>query len=114
MVTLQADGLLASLRLVPGVLVAPGVIAAIDSDGNGTFSANEQRAYAEGVLRDLSITVDGRSVQPTLRAWYVPRPRSCAMEWARSCWSTPRPCRPPVRGMRWSSPVIIFHPVWFT
>jgi hypothetical protein len=62
----------ASMRLIPGVLVAPSVIAAIDRNGDGAFSAEEQRAYAERVLDDLTITADVKSVRPRLTSWSFP------------------------------------------
>ena len=60
------------MRLIPGILVSPSVIAAIDSDGDGALSESEERAYAKRVLGDLSITLDGKSVQPTLLSWSFP------------------------------------------
>ena len=62
------------MRLIPGILVSPSVIAAIDSDGDGVFSENEQRAYARRVLSELSITLDGKNVQPMLLSWSFPEP----------------------------------------
>ena len=56
----------ASMRLIPGVLVAPSVIAGIDRNGDGAFSDDEERSYAQRVLNDLTITVDGKSVRPQL------------------------------------------------
>jgi HupE / UreJ protein len=53
-------------RLIPGVLVAPRVVASIDANGDRVLSEVEQRAYAERVLGDLSITVDGRGMRPML------------------------------------------------
>src|SRR4051794_17806039 len=47
------------LRLPPGAAVAPLVLASIDTDGDGRLSGAEQKAYAERVVRDLSLTVDG-------------------------------------------------------
>ena len=47
------------MRLTPGVAVASTVLADLDTDGDGMLSDAEQRAYAERVLRDLSLTVDG-------------------------------------------------------
>ncbi len=63
------------MRLIPGILVSPSVIAAIDSNGDGAFSENEKRAYAQRVLGDLSITLDGKSVQPVLLSWIIPEPQ---------------------------------------
>ena len=59
-------------RLIPGVAVSPAIIAEIDTNGDGIISDAEQRYYAERVLRDLSITVDGASVSPTLDSQKFP------------------------------------------
>jgi hypothetical protein len=52
----------AEIRLVPGIDVFPIVFADIDRDADGVASAAEQRAYAERVLGDLSLTVDGKRI----------------------------------------------------
>jgi hypothetical protein len=41
--SLEAHRVQASMRLIPGMLVSPSVIAAIDSDGDGAFSESEER-----------------------------------------------------------------------
>jgi hypothetical protein len=64
--SVENDHVQASMRLIPGVAVAPLVLASIDINGDGVISEVEQRTYAERVLRDLSITVDGNSASPTL------------------------------------------------
>jgi hypothetical protein len=64
----------ASLRLIPGILVAPSIVSAIDGNHDGVFSQNEERAYAELVLHDISFTVDGRAMQPTLGVFSFPQP----------------------------------------
>ena len=61
-ISLGQDRIQAQMRLSAGVAVFPGVFAAIDSDGDGALSAAEQRAYAERVLGDLSLTVNGTRV----------------------------------------------------
>jgi hypothetical protein len=73
-VSLQNNEAQASMRLIPGVMIARSVIAAIDSNHDGMFSENEKQAYAQRVLGDLSITIDGESVSPTLRSWSFPEP----------------------------------------
>jgi hypothetical protein len=65
-ISVEKDHLQASMRLIPGVAVSSAVIASIDSNGDGVFSEAEQPAYAERVLRDLSLTVDGKSASPML------------------------------------------------
>jgi HupE / UreJ protein len=52
----------ATIRLVPGVAVAPGVIAIIDCDHDGVLSPDEQHRYAERVLADLQLKDDGRNL----------------------------------------------------
>jgi hypothetical protein len=59
----------AQVRLTPGVSVFPTVFARIDSDGNGLLSPAEQRAYAERVVRDLSLAIDGTRVPFRLVSW---------------------------------------------
>lgn len=62
-ISLEKDRVQAQIRLTPGVAVFPIVFASIDSDADGIISEAEQHAYAEGVLRDLSLTIDGDRVQ---------------------------------------------------
>jgi hypothetical protein len=52
----------AEMRLVPGVEVFPIVFAAIDRNADGVASAAEHREYAERLLNDVSLTIDGRRV----------------------------------------------------
>lgn len=70
--SLDANRVNASMRLIPGVLVAPSVIALIDRNHDGVFSETETKAYAERVLGDLSITLDGKAITAQLDAWNVP------------------------------------------
>ena len=74
LLTVQKDRVQASMRLIPGVLVASSVIDAIDSNHDGIFSDAEQRAYTERVISDLSVAVDGRNARVTLTAWSFPQP----------------------------------------
>ena len=59
-ITVEKDRVQAEITLTPGVAVFPILLADIDSDADGVISENEQRAYAARVLRDLSLTIDGR------------------------------------------------------
>jgi len=54
------------MRLTPGIAVSSVVLASIDTDADGVISATEKRAYAERVLADLSLTVDGHRLTPRL------------------------------------------------
>jgi len=56
----------AETTLTPGVAVFPILIAAIDRDADGTISQTEQHAYAERVLHDLSLSLDGQTLDPHL------------------------------------------------
>jgi hypothetical protein len=60
------DHLEVFLRLTPGIAVSSAVLANIDTDGDGVISDVEERAYAERVLADLSLTVDGHHLAPKL------------------------------------------------
>ncbi|MEJ7655347.1 MAG: hypothetical protein WKH64_19450, partial [Chloroflexia bacterium] len=54
------------LNLTPGVLVAPEMVALIDTGGDGEISETEGDAYANEVLRDISLEVDGEPQPLTL------------------------------------------------
>jgi len=58
-ISVEKDRVQAQIRLTPGVAVFPMVLARIDTDADGVISEAEQRTYAERVLRDLSLTIDG-------------------------------------------------------
>ena len=64
--SVEKDHVQASMRLIPGVAVSSRVLASIDTNGDGIFSETEQQAYAQRVLRDISITVDGKNASPVL------------------------------------------------
>jgi hypothetical protein len=57
--SIDADHIEGSMRLVPGVAVAPAIVSSIDTDHDGLFSDSEQHAYAQSVLRDLFLSADG-------------------------------------------------------
>jgi hypothetical protein len=57
MFSVARDHIEAQIRLAPGVAVFPVVMASIGDD---------RKAYAERVLRDLSVTMDGVRLRPTL------------------------------------------------
>jgi HupE / UreJ protein len=64
--TINADHIEASMRLVPGVAVASATISCIDTNHDGMFSAAEQQAYAQSVLRDLVLSADGNPLKLNL------------------------------------------------
>ncbi len=58
-ISVEKDRVQAQIRLTPGVAVCPVVLASIDTDADGVISEAERRVYAQRVLGDLSLTVDG-------------------------------------------------------
>lgn len=62
------------LDLTPGVEVVSLILPALDPDGDGAVSATEARAYAEAVLADSSLALDGEPTAWTLVAVEVPDP----------------------------------------
>ena len=58
-ILVSRDRVQVQIRLTPGVAVFPVVFASIDTNADGIITDAEIRAYAERVLRDLSLTVDG-------------------------------------------------------
>jgi hypothetical protein len=59
-IALAPDRVVLEIDLTPGVDVAPMVFALINTDRDGRISAPEAQAYAEQVLRDVILEVDGR------------------------------------------------------
>lgn len=60
------------LDVTPGAEVAPLVLPLLDPDGDGVISDAEARAYAEGVLADSTLLIDGEPAAWTLIAVEVP------------------------------------------
>lgn len=73
-VSVGDDHIRASVRLFPGVAVSSAVIAAVDLNHDGVFSEAEQQTYAQQVLHDLSVSVDGHKLTPVLRTVNFPAP----------------------------------------
>jgi nickel/cobalt exporter len=59
-IALAPEGMRVELRLIPGVQVADRVFALIDVDGDGNISSAEEQAYAQCVLQDIALEVDGQ------------------------------------------------------
>ena len=66
LLSVEKDRLQVQMTLTPGVAIFPLLIRSIDTDADGVISENEQRAYAEQVLHDLSLVVDGDRPKPRL------------------------------------------------
>ncbi len=61
------------IRLTPGVDVFSKVMAKIDTNGDRLISEAEQRAYADQVLHDLSLSIDGKLIQLRLTSLTFPK-----------------------------------------
>lgn len=73
-VSIEQGRLHASMRMIPGVAVSSALIAATDSNRDGLFSKPEQKAYAEAVLHDLSLNLDGPALTPRFQWVSFPAP----------------------------------------
>jgi hypothetical protein len=71
-VSIEKGRLEAQMYLTPGVAVFPVLQAYIDTDADGVISEGERRAYAERVLRDLSVSIDGLRLTPELASVRFP------------------------------------------
>jgi hydrogenase/urease accessory protein HupE len=70
--SIEPGNIHATMRLVPGVAVAPRVIASIDSDHDGVLSPDEEHRYAERVMSDLELKEDGRNLPLHLASVTLP------------------------------------------
>jgi HupE / UreJ protein len=66
--SIDTDHVDGSMRLVPGVAVASAVIASIDANSDGAFSDQERIAYAQRVLNDVFLAVDGQHLTTHLKS----------------------------------------------
>ncbi len=73
-IELASNHVTVEINLTPGVLVAPGVMQLIDTDGDGTFSHSEGQTYATRVLHDVSLALDGQIVQMSVNDVQMPDP----------------------------------------
>src|SRR5262249_11065045 len=55
-----------SMRLMPGVAVSGAVLAEIDANRDGAISDAEGQAFAERVVHELSLSLDGHPLRPRL------------------------------------------------
>lgn len=72
LVGVAADRVVLDLQLTPGQEVAPAVLALVDPDRDGVISDNEGAAYAETVMGDLWLAIDGEQRELRLVAWSFP------------------------------------------
>ena len=72
LISVEKNRVQAQMTLTPGVAVYPIVLAKIDTDADGVISETERRAYAERVLADLSLAIDGHRLTPQLISLQFP------------------------------------------
>jgi len=71
----ESDRVRLEMSLTPGIAVAPAAIREIDVNGDGVFSSPERLAYAEAVLKNISVRVDeGPALELALADWNFPAP----------------------------------------
>jgi hypothetical protein len=73
LISVEKHRIQAEIRLTPGIAVLPIVLANIDADGDGVISEAEQRAYAQRVLEDFSLSVDGDRLRAELVSTKFPK-----------------------------------------
>src|SRR5947209_20373732 len=66
------DGVDVEIHLTPGVAMLPVLMSVIDQDRDGRISPVEERAYADRVLREVELQVDGAAAPLTLIASEFP------------------------------------------
>jgi hypothetical protein len=69
------DRVTIEIDLTPGVRIAPQVLASIDTNRDGTIDAAEAGTYAQAVLNDVALTMDGRPAPVALIESRFPEPR---------------------------------------
>jgi hypothetical protein len=69
---IEPGGVHLELDLTPGIALAETIIAAIDRNGDGSLSQDEQRVYAGFVMSALALAVDGTPIRAQLGAVSFP------------------------------------------
>jgi hypothetical protein len=72
LISVEKNRVQAQMTLTPGIAVYSAVLAKIDTDADGVISETERRAYAERVLGDLSLAIDGHRLTPQLLSLHFP------------------------------------------
>jgi hypothetical protein len=58
-IAVEKERVVVQLRLAPGIEVFPKVLALVDADRDGAITEAELRAYAERLVGELTLSVDG-------------------------------------------------------
>lgn len=61
-VALAPDAVVVEIDLTPGVDTAESIVAAVDRNGDGVWSADERQAYARHVVSKLGAALDGSAL----------------------------------------------------
>ena len=69
---IEPDSVLITLDLTPGIDVAKSFITALDHDGDGSLSNEEQREYAGQVVSALKVETDEWPLRPRVVSWSFP------------------------------------------
>jgi len=69
---IEKTQLTAWIRLTPGSAVLPQILPQIDTNSDGLISPQEQSAYAQRVLKDLTLTLDNHPLQLRLASCSFP------------------------------------------
>jgi hypothetical protein len=65
-ISIDPERVVVDLYLTPGIEIFPRVMAAIDRDGDGAASSEEQAQYVRDILPALTLSVDGTTYPLTL------------------------------------------------
>jgi hypothetical protein len=71
-VSLGRDVITLEVDLTPGSNITPAIVPLLDRNGDNTISPGEAKAYAQVVLADLRLELDGRPLALTLRRVEIP------------------------------------------
>ena len=71
-VSFARDQLALDVDLTAGASIASGVIAMLDTNGDGTIAPDEGDAYGRTVLSDLLVTLDGNRISMALERVEMP------------------------------------------
>ena len=66
------DRLAIEVDLTPGVIIAPNIIAMLDTNGDGAIARDEANGYGRAMLSDLRVSLDGRQIGMTLEGIDMP------------------------------------------
>jgi hypothetical protein len=71
-ISVELNRVIAEINLTPGAAVADNVFTTIDRDGDRDISPAEGAAYAEVVVKSVSLEIDGQPHSLTLVSYTIP------------------------------------------